>query len=295
VAGDYHEGQLSAAMQRPRLVADAVDAWLKHAEGRPTLSFGVDRAYAQMLRDKFTAAGVAVNYIDGNTPMPERESIRRQFHSGDVQVVCSVGCLTTGVDWDVRCISLCRPTKSEMLYVQMIGRGLRTAPGKDHCLILDHSDTTLRLGFVTDIHHDVLDDGRKKSAAKRKPNEEALPKECPSCGALKRPRVRKCWSCGFEPKLISKHKHADGTLVEFAGRAPSKFDMATKQQWFSELLGIAKERGYRSGWVAHAFRSKFKSWPRGLAEVANDPSPQVRGYVRHLLIRHTKAQAKEAA
>ena len=38
--------------------------------------------------------------------------------------------------------------------MQIIGRGLRTAEGKDHCLILDHSDTTLRLGFVTDIHHE---------------------------------------------------------------------------------------------------------------------------------------------
>ncbi len=57
---------------------------------------------------------------------------------------------------------LARPTKSEILYTQIIGRGLRTADGKDHCLILDHSDTTLRLGFVTDIHHTTLDDGAKK-------------------------------------------------------------------------------------------------------------------------------------
>ena len=59
----------------------------------------------------------------------------------------------------MRCIILARPTKSEMLFVQMIGRGLRTADGKADCLILDHSDNHLRLGFVTDIHHDKLDDG----------------------------------------------------------------------------------------------------------------------------------------
>jgi superfamily II DNA or RNA helicase len=63
-------------------------------------------------------------------------------------------------------VILARPTKSEILYTQIIGRGLRTAHGKDHCLILDHSDTTLRLGFVTDIHHTTLDDGAKK----KKPN-----------------------------------------------------------------------------------------------------------------------------
>ena len=68
--------------------------------------------------------------------------------------------MTTGVDLDVRCIILARPTKSEILYTQIVGRGLRTAEGKQDCLILDHSDTTLRLGFVTDIHHEHLDDGR---------------------------------------------------------------------------------------------------------------------------------------
>lgn len=65
-------------------------------------------------------------------------------------MIASVGCLTTGVDLDVRCIVLARPTKSEMLFVQIIGRGLRRAPGKVDCLILDHSDTHSRLGFVTD-------------------------------------------------------------------------------------------------------------------------------------------------
>jgi DNA repair protein RadD len=78
-------------MQRPKLVADAVEAWQKHAEGRPTLCFGVDRAHAQMLRDKFASAGIACGYIDGTTPMVEREAIRKQFHAGDVQFVCSVG------------------------------------------------------------------------------------------------------------------------------------------------------------------------------------------------------------
>ena len=56
-----------------------------------------------------------------------------------------------GIDWDVRCIILARPTKSEMLFVQIIGRGLRLAEGKEDCLILDHSDTHLRLGFVTGL------------------------------------------------------------------------------------------------------------------------------------------------
>jgi hypothetical protein len=199
-----------------------------------------------------------------------------------------------GVDWDVRCISLCRPTKSEMLYVQMVGRGLRTASGKDYCLILDHSDTTLRLGFVTDIHHDELDDGRRKRAAKRtREEEERLPKECPSCGALKRPMVRKCWSCGFEPKLISKISHADGSLVEFQGRR-IKVDMLTKQTWFSMLTQIGLDRRYKPHWAAQTYRKKFGVWPRGLLPDPIQPNAQVLGFVRSRLIAFAKGQQSAA-
>lgn len=180
VAGDYHEGDLADAMNKDALVADIVETWKQRGEGRPTLCFAVDRAHAKALQRQFNEAGVPAGYVDAHVPPNERAAIQRRFHAGELRVVCNVGCLTTGVDWDVRCIILARPTKSEMLFVQMIGRGLRTKPGKDFCTVLDHSDTHLRLGFVTDIHHERLDDGKKQEAAPREVK-ETLPKECPSC------------------------------------------------------------------------------------------------------------------
>jgi DNA repair protein RadD len=147
VAGDYHEGDLGEVMSERTLVADVVETWLKRAQNRSTLCFAVDRAHAKHLQAKFHEAGVATGYVDAHTPPDERERVRQQFADGRLRVVCNVGCLTTGVDWDVRCVILARPTKSEILFVQIIGRGLRTAEGKDDCLILDHSDTHLRLGL----------------------------------------------------------------------------------------------------------------------------------------------------
>jgi superfamily II DNA or RNA helicase len=106
-----------------------------------------------------------------------------RFASGEYAVVCNVGVLTMGVDWDVRCIVLARPTKSEMLFVQIIGRGLRPAADKDYCLILDHSDTTSRLGFVTDIHHDELDDGDRRPSTARTGSSFLKNVRCvPACG-----------------------------------------------------------------------------------------------------------------
>ena len=168
IAGDYREDDLAAAVDKPSLVADVVDTWIDRGENRPTFCFAVDRAHAKNLQAKFQAAGISTGYIDAYTPAPNRKEIARQFHAGEIRVVCNVGCLTTGIDWDVRCIILARPTKSEILFVQMIGRGLRVASTKADCLILDHSDNHLRLGFVTDIHHDELDDGREKKTSARR-------------------------------------------------------------------------------------------------------------------------------
>jgi DNA repair protein RadD len=140
VAGDYHEGQLSAVMSDAKLTADIVKTWKEKGEDRPTLAFCVDRAHAKKLREQFEAAGVCCGYVDAFTTRPERNEIAEKFRARLYQVVCSVGTLTTGIDWDVRCIILARPTKSEILYVQIIGRGLRTAVGKTECWSLDHSD-----------------------------------------------------------------------------------------------------------------------------------------------------------
>jgi DNA repair protein RadD len=258
MAGDYHEGDLGEVMNRNGLVADVVETWQRLGQGRPTLCFAVDRAHARNLQMQFIAAGVKAEYIDAFTPASERNEIGRRFNSGEVEIVCNVGCLTTGIDWDVRAIILARPTKSEMLFVQMIGRGLRTAEGKNHCLILDHSDNHARLGFVTDIHHEELDDGKQRPKAASKPR-EALPQKCPRCSFLKPLRVITCPVCAFTPKPVCEIVTTEGDLVELArAGAPPEAD---RRIFYAELRQIAADRGTRPGWAAHKFREKFGSFP----------------------------------
>src|SRR4029077_7391085 len=114
--------------------------------------------------ERFLEASVAAEYMDGATPREERKAIFSRFRSGETRIICNVGVLTTGIDLDVRCIIDAKPTKSRILFVQTIGRGLRTAPGKDKLLILDHAGNHLRLGLVTDIGQDHLDDGSQRQA-----------------------------------------------------------------------------------------------------------------------------------
>ena len=295
IAGDYHEGQLADAMDKPKLTADIVSTWMSLGENRPTLCFAVNRAHARSLQRDFEKAGVPCAYVDGQTERPERDEIRKAFERRDVRVVVNVGVLTTGVDWDVRCIILARPTKSEMLYVQIIGRGLRTASGKDDCLILDHSDTTLRLGFVTDIHHVRLDDGKERNSVAGKPQEKAppLPKECPKCSRLKPAGIRKCPSCGFEAQYVKDVETVKGELLQLGGKE-RKYTTEAKQIWYSMLIGHLMKTGKNPKQAYFLFKDKFGTYPPTFfSKAPAEPAGEVISFVRARNIRWAKSQEKQ--
>ena len=301
IAGDYHEGQLADVMGDTVLIADVVDTWLQRAKGMPTLIFAVNLAHAQKIQAAFLARGIPFGYCDANIDLIERQHLFRQMERGELAGIVNVGTLTTGVDADVRCIVMARPTKSEMLFVQCIGRGLRTAPGKDHCLILDHSDNHARLGFVTSISHQKLLTGKEK-APKPRENEkpEQTPRECKSCGAIK--QRGPCPVCGFEPKRQSEIEFEDGELVELnAAGKPAKekkreYTMSEKAEFHAGLLWLAHSKGRKVGWAAHKYREKFGVWPVGEAKHAKPkpPSEEVRLHVQASDIRFAKGKGKAA-
>lgn len=292
VAGEFHGGDLAEVMSDRKLTADIVTTWLARGENRPTLLFAVNCDAAQDLHKQFTAAGVASAYVDANTDRVERQRIERQFRSGEVRVACSVRTLTTGVDWPVACIIDAAPTKSEMLHVQKIGRGLRITEGWDDCLILDHADNTLRLGFVTDIRHDKLSTGKEpKAASGVKP--DRLPRECRSCGAVVASGVERC-ECGREmPKRqIKPVEVADGDLVEMTrAKVPTK---AEKQRFWSMALWLAAQRGYKVGWASNFYRGKMGVWPRGLDDDLVPADAAFMNYEKSRRIAFIKAKGVRA-
>ncbi len=299
IGGDFHEGDLSEAMNKKSLVADVVSTWLAQGEDRPTLCFGVDRAHAKALQRQFLSADVPTGYIDAYTKPEERDEIRAQFHEGKLKVVCNIATLTTGVDWDVRCIVLARPTKSRMLFVQIVGRGLRKAPSwaapKADCLILDHSDTTLRLGFVTDITQDWLDDGKGRGSVASRIADQPLPKECPSCAFLKPAKVTLCPQCGFKPERQTKIQCDDGELVEIRpGKSKAKqFSAIERWELFGQLKHVARTRGYKPGWSQVQFKELTKAWPDGVEDAPPiPPTPALTNWIKSRAIRYAKGLAR---
>jgi DNA repair protein RadD len=212
---DYVESDLAGAVCDPVLVADVVSTWCARAEGRQTVVFAVDCGHAKVLRAEFEKTGVSVGYVDAKTSRLDRANLVKRLEAGEIKVIVNIDVLTAGFDCpSVSCIVMARPTRSEIRYVQAIGRGLRPAPGKTDCLILDHSDTTERLGFVSDISYDRLDDGTERGKSCAREKVEALPKKCPACHYLKPPMISICPACGFAPEVRRVIECVDGDLVE---------------------------------------------------------------------------------
>lgn len=295
VAGDYHEGQISERMQVTQLVADVVATWKTMARNRPTLVFAVDRAHAAKLQEEFSAAGIFCGYIDAHTPIDERKAIEGQHQRGELQVVVNIGCLTTGCDWPwVSCIVLARPTKSEMLLSQIIGRGLRTSPDTDKrdCMVLDHTTTTERLGFVTDIVWDRLDDGKSPSPAQRQKADEDLPKECGKCHMLKPPKTRECPNCGHVAVRQPKVETIAGALIEALPKKGKQYTLRQQQEWYSACLWELQRRNKNPGQAWHLFIGKFKIEPRNLSRLAVEGAPELMADVRGHIVRRNMMWAK---
>lgn len=302
VAGDFNEGQLAEAVDKPALVGDVIRTWHERGENRPTLCYGVNRAHAEHLQQRFLEAGVAAEYIDCFTDRIGRERIFDRFRAGATKVICNIATLAVGVDLPmVACLIDARPTKSEIRFVQTIGRGLRTADGKDHLLILDHAGNHLRLGLVTDIQHAHLDAGeRRRSVADIKARAKPLPRLCQDCSAVLPHSARVCPECGKIQEVRTDVEHRDGELVELGSalaRRSAAATIAEKAAFHSELRWIATVRGYAPGWASHKFRERFGVWPndpRVRAATPQEPSLKTKNWLRSRQIAFAKARATHA-
>ena len=190
--GEFIAGQLEAAVDREDVTRAAVAEIVKHGEGRGSwLIFCAGVAHAKHVRDAIREHGITAETVTGDTPGPERDGILAAFKAGRLRCVTNANVLTTGFDAPgTDLIALLRPTKSVGLYVQMVGRGTRLAPGKDDCLVLDFAGNTARHGPIDTV------DGRKKE--KGDAEGEAPIKVCPECETINHAAVRACVSCGYE-------------------------------------------------------------------------------------------------
>lgn len=138
-AGDFETTKLAERFDTDACRQVVVAAHKEYAADRQAIAFTVSVQGAYDLAEAFRAAGIGAAAADGTTDKTIRRQLLADFRNGKFQVLCNCGLWTEGLDVpEIACIHLARPTRSDGLYIQMVGRGLRPVPGKDDCLILDY-------------------------------------------------------------------------------------------------------------------------------------------------------------
>lgn len=190
---DYSKKVMMQASKQSRITGDVVENYLKHAKGKQAILFATDVETAKVMEAKFKAAGVVAKELNGTTNDKERLDALLDFEERKIQVLINVDLFDEGLDVPgIECVIMARPTKSLGKFLQMIGRGLRIAEGKDYCIIIDHVGNIMNLGLPCANRKWTLDRIRKSgqklnflricsNTMCNSPYDRALT-ECPWCG-----------------------------------------------------------------------------------------------------------------
>ncbi|NEP31737.1 DEAD/DEAH box helicase [Moorena sp. SIO3B2] len=154
--GDYSQDQLEQlAMQ---MISDVVPSWQKHANGLKTIIFAVGVEHSQAITAEFMKAGIKAEHLDGKTSDAQREAALKRFELGETTVLSNCGLFSEGFDLpSIEAVQICRPTRSLIMHLQMLGRALRPAPGKNHAVIIDHTQNWSNHGLPDEEREWSLD------------------------------------------------------------------------------------------------------------------------------------------
>lgn len=214
--GDYKPKQLTAVTRESRIVGDVVKSYMKWAPGKIGITFATDIETATAITGQYNANGISAELVTAKTPLKIRSELMRRFRRREIQQLVNVDLFGEGTDVPaLEVVSFARPTASFGLYAQQFGRVLRSLPGKEYGLIIDHVGNIVR--------HNGPPINRKCTLASRSKGSRNTASEIPltSCKnedclqPYERFRVV-CPYCGHrpEPAARSSVKMVDGHLIE---------------------------------------------------------------------------------
>ncbi len=212
VNGEYGRGSVAQAAKE--ITGDVVNEWRVRTKAKfggpvPTIVFSSTVDRGEELVEEFGKQGFPFGQISYRDKDPaERDRKITALERGDLIGLISCEALAKGFDeTSIQCVVMERPYKKSLDKVlQALGRGARSHPGKEDCLLLDHSGNFLR--FSTQIESffesgwDDLENVTRRSAAKPGPEDEG--RQCKGCGFVMSRGARACPACGLEVPIAKK-------------------------------------------------------------------------------------------
>lgn len=228
-AGEFKEADTDMAARFDGLMLAAVNEIIaigREENRRSWLVFCPSVNYAEEVRELMREQGVACEMVSHKTSDGDRSRFLADFKSGRLQCLVNKDVLTTGIDVPgIDLIAMLRPTKSPGLYSQIVGRGLRIAPGKINCRVLDYAGNIERHGPIDSI-----------KVGKKGPSQpgEAPVKTCDQCGEYVHAGLRQCPHCLFafpEPDKAKHEERASAAAITSDQFEPETFDV-TSWEWY---------------------------------------------------------------
>lgn len=242
-AGDFNSKQLELACTGDGMVTAAVDEMVeigRTQERKHWLVFASGVHHANEIIERLEGHhGIETLAVFGHTEKDQRKRIVQRFRDGDLPCLVNVGVLTTG--FNAPCcdmMAVMRPTQSTALYVQIMGRGMRTFPGKKNCLVLDYGENVMRHGPIN----------RVRPKAKGGGDQAAPTKTCPECQTIVAMGLRMCPECGFffefKPREVT-HERRASTFRPFDPDANKPRSYAVKRRTLRRHQKIGKPDSLR--------------------------------------------------
>lgn len=227
-AGEYGNSELAHAADDPDLVRRAVAEIVEYGKERKAwIVFCSGIVHAEHVAAEIRKHEIKCEVVTGKTPKAQRDETVAKFKNGKLRCLVNVAVFTTG--FNAPCcdlIALLMATRSTGKYVQIVGRGMRTFPEKENCLLLDYGSNVLTHGMIDDI-----DPIKTKNVF----NVEASApptKECPQCHAILYARTMQCPACGYEFPVSASHgcEAYDGAVMKSQQNA---FEVDIVETWYS--------------------------------------------------------------
>jgi len=258
--GDFVRSELQAAVDKPTITGDAIRHYQRYANGKRAVVFCVSIEHSKHVCAQFNQAGIPAAHVDGETEVDERDNAIRRFENGAIRVLCNVELFGEGFDLPALEVAiLLRPTHSLGLYLQQVGRALRTNEGKSEAIILDHVNNVERHGLPDEDRAWSLSGRGERS--KHNVDSTASVRICPKCFAAQFPGRTSCSFCGapFEVKA-REVVYQEGELQEIDTTQIRRQRMREQgqAQTFEDLVELGKARGYKRPhlWAKHLWNAR---------------------------------------
>jgi superfamily II DNA or RNA helicase len=156
--GDYSASSIAKLNPAAKLAASLVGSYEKYAYGKQCIVFAVDVAHSRTIAEAYCLSGIPACHLDGTSNSEDRASVLKRFASGELKVITNCALFDEGLDIpSIEAVQIAKPTKSLSRWLQMLGRGLRPAEGKEHAILIDHTDNWANHGLPTDPRMWTLD------------------------------------------------------------------------------------------------------------------------------------------